>query len=137
MARLLRAVLCDAWIQTSGKDNLIGVFERWTVQKLPHVCSDFCLNAKVEATQGPHVFSIQIADERDNPCGPPKKILFMIENPNAGLTINYFYQQFVLTRAGLTRFMCSIDGEFIGEAVFDVVVLKPPALESVPDKENP
>jgi len=122
MARLLRAVLCDAYVRTSGKENLLGVFERWNTVKLPCVCSEFCLNAKVEATKGPHVFSIQIADERDQPCGPPKQIPFLSENSNVAQTVNMTYQGFVLTRAGMTRFMCYVDEEFVGEVAFDVAL---------------
>lgn len=129
MSKLLRAVLCDAWNQTSGKDNLIGVFDRWNVAKLPLVCSNFCFNAKVEATKGAHVFRIQVADERDRPCGAPQQFTFLIENPNEGQTINMSYPRFVLDRTGMYRFMCYVDDEFVGEAVFDVIVSKPPATE--------
>ena len=131
MSRLLRAVLCDNWSQTSGKNNLIGIFDRWTVPGLPFFCPQFCLNALVEATKGPHSFKIQVANEQDQPLGPPQEIPFICDSSSVPHTVNMTYSAFVLTKPGMTRFMLHIDDEFVGEATFIVVTPKKTA-EEVP-----
>lgn len=121
MSKLIRAILCDAYVKTSGKDNLIGIFERWAAYKLPSICTDFCLNIKVEAVKGPHILSVQVADGRDKPLGQPTRVSFISENLSEGVILNVLYQKFPLLQFGLIRFMCYVDNELVGEAFFDVV----------------
>lgn len=126
MAKLHRAILCDAVVKTSGKENLLGVFVRWYADGLPTTCPPFALHTCVDATKGPHVFKVQVADEFDKPLGNPTLIPFNITagEIHDGHIINVYFNNFVIVKFGTLRFMLSVDDEFVGEAVAHVEQLQ-------------
>lgn len=125
MSRMTRAVFCDAAVQTWGKENLIGVFDRFTVPGLPVLCPPFVFHAKLEVLKGAHVFRIQTTDEMDRPNKPAKEWPFLCDSPDTPCTMNVAYGNYVAKTSGAQRFMCYVDDEHVGEGSFAVIVVPP------------